>query len=109
MPAAKAVLRDIADIGLDPCVAYTRCAQDGRLVAPVAQASSMPVLVQVVPEQVIDVVVSEKHDVPEPVKIHEEERAPVVEEKKQVVNEPEKGQSPVPPPDTKKAPKPKRQ
>ncbi len=108
MPAAKAVLRDIADNGLDPCIAYKRCSHDGRLVMPSVQTSSTSVLVQPIQEHVVDVMTSEKQDATEHVKLDEVE-VPVIEEKKQSMKDAERGQSPVSLPDTKKAPKPKRQ
>lgn len=49
MASVRAVLRDIADIGLDPHVAHTRCSRDGRLVSPVG-APEEPVIEPPVPE-----------------------------------------------------------
>lgn len=106
MPAAKAVLRDIADIGLDPRIAHTRCATDGRLAAPVVPTN---VAVQSSPEPCPEPqseaepdVLPEEHTLVEP---PQEPEVIVPEEKKPVEKAPEKA----PVVDPKKALKPKRQ
>lgn len=109
MPAAKAVLRDIADIGLDPRVAHSRCAHDGRLVAPAAPAAhattvSAPAckpLLEVTPESEVVFQEPEPIEELEPVKEHEPDEP---EGQKAVEKVPEKA----PVADTKKAAKPKR-
>lgn len=90
MPAARAVLRDIADIGLDPRIAHTRCAHDGRLMSPIVIASPT-----VQEEKALEEVVAtpeitpESHVSPEPEEAtpvdKKEEKPPVVEQAKKVV------------------------
>lgn len=64
MPATRAVLRDIADIGLDPTVAHTRCAHDGRLAVPNVEERSATLVAQNVPD-IEQPVIQEPEAIPE--------------------------------------------
>lgn len=52
MPAPKAILRDIADLGLDPHVAYSICGKDGRITASPKAGAKQPagVLFEIAPK-----------------------------------------------------------
>ena len=96
MPSNRAVLRDIADLGLDPSVAHRHTKANGRIPAP-APAEPLKSALQKLPEKKVEAPKAVEKPAEEPKK----EEAPVVEAK--VEAKPEKAEKPA---KKEKAPKP---